>query len=200
MSVYKKSFVVLAFLAALLLYGCDGESISLEEALVAESGVSETGLEGALEEGAGTDAVEEHGTVYVYVCGAVRKPGVYALTSGSRVIAAIEAAGGFLPDAAREAVNLAKVVTDESQITVPDITQQELMVREESRERLGYINLNTATVEELCTLSGIGETRAQAILAYRREIGGFRDITQLLEVSGIGESLFDNIKGNIYIE
>lgn len=200
MSVYKKSFVVLAFLAALLLYGCDGESISLEEALVAESGVSEAGLEGALEEGAGTDAVEEHGTVYVYVCGAVRKPGVYALTSGSRVIAAIEAAGGFLPDAAREAVNLAKVVTDESQITVPDITQQELMVREESRERLGYINLNTATVDELCTLSGIGETRAQAILAYRREIGGFRDITQLLEVSGIGESLFDNIKGNIYIE
>ena len=200
MNIYKKSFVMLAFVAALLLYGCDGESISLEEALLAESGLAVTVSEDVLEEGAGTEAAEETGTVYVYVCGAVYKPGVYALASGSRIVAAIEAAGGFLPDAATEAVNLAKVVTDGSQITVPDTAQQERMAQEESPERPGCINLNTATAEELCTLSGIGETRAQAILAYRREIGGFRDIAQLMEVSGIGESLFNKIKDNIYIE
>ena len=62
------------------------------------------------------------------------------------------------------------------------------------------INLNTASVAELCTLSGIGEAKAEAILAYRTEIGAFSSIEQLKEVTGIGESLFNQIKSSVYIE
>ena len=64
----------------------------------------------------------------------------------------------------------------------------------------GKVNLNTAQIKELCTLSGIGEAKAEAILAYRDEIGGFSNIEQLKNVAGIGDSLFEKIKSSIYIE
>ena len=118
----------------------------------------------------------------------------------SRIVAAIEAAGGFLPKAAVEAVNLAEPIQDGMQITVPDL--EAFTVRQEALERqeAGLVNLNTATIPELCTLSGIGEAKAEAILAYREEIGSFGSIEQLKEVTGIGDSLFNQIKNSIYIE
>ena len=67
-------------------------------------------------------------------------------------------------------------------------------------EESGLLNINTATAAELCTLSGIGEAKAEAILAYREEIGRFGSIEQLKEVSGIGDSLFNQIKNSVYIE
>ena len=86
------------------------------------------------------------------------------------------------------------------QITVPN--SEEFTARREALERqeVGLVNLNTATVAELCTLSGIGEAKAEAILAYREEINGFDSIEQLKGVTGIGESLFNQIKNNIYID
>lgn len=214
----RMQLILLAAAAALLLYGCNGESISLEEALLAGSGTHSTeyfdakdteenrtseylavlGTDGT--EDKDKDSIEEGSLLYVYVCGAVHKPGVYGLEPGSRIVAAIEAAGGFLPEAATEAVNLAQPVADGIQITVPDISEQNAVIREESRKASGMVNLNTATEEELCSLSGIGAVRAQAILAYRREIGSFHDIEQLKEISGIGDSLFNQVKDNIYIE
>ncbi len=214
----NKGILILLTVSSLwLLSGCSEETVSLEEALLAGNAgeaaeaVLLTGSDGIFlkgqedsglpdrEQSASEDSTE--GTlVYVYVCGAVKKPGVYALQSGSRIVAAVEAAGGFLPEAATEAVNLAERVLDGIQITVPDITEYEAVIQEEIREENGLVNLNTATEKELCSLSGIGETRAQAIIAYREEIDGFKSTEQLKEVSGIGDSLFNQIKNNIYIE
>ena len=154
----------------------------------------------------GTDAVlsetsDGAGAVcYVYVCGSVVNPGVYVLEAGSRIVSAVEAAGGFLEDAATEAINLAQPVQDGMKIVVPDLTEYvaEQSVSEREREKL--VNLNTADAEALCSLNGIGASKAEAILAYRREIGGFKSTEQLLEVAGIGESLFQQIKSSIYIE
>ncbi len=223
MFIKRKRFIWLILSAIWLLSGCNGEQVSLEEALFAGievealPGISSEGIigvfSGDMPERDGTEDatgwtgseyiqadLEGENLVYVYVCGAVQKPGVYTLPGNSRIVAAIEAAGGFLPEAAMEAVNLAEPVRDGIQITVPDIMEYEKGLQEEGFRKNGMVNVNTATTEELCSLNGIGETRAQAILAYREEIGGFRSVEQLKEVSGIGDSLFNQIKNHIYIE
>ena len=196
---YKSKFIVILLLGSILVFsGCDGAgSVSLEEALTAMVSSEETEVDIA-----GTDAIslDEEVLLYVYVCGAVVEPGVYTLKPDSRIVAAVEAAGGFLPEAAVEAVNLAELVQDGMQIVVPDVEEAASREAKASRQEAGLINLNTATKEELCTLSGIGATKAEAILAYRTEIGGFSSIEQLKEVAGIGESLFKQIKSSIYIE
>ena len=138
--------------------------------------------------------------VYVYVCGAVHNPGVYSLARDSRIVAAVDAAGGFLENAAKEAVNLAAPITDGMQILIPDQEEFSNTKAYEQNVQEGKVNLNTAQMKELCTLSGIGEAKAEAILAYRNEIGAFSSIEQLKNVAGIGESLFERIKVNIYIE
>lgn len=180
--------------------GC-GESggVSLEEALMTAGSsdvwqAEENPVSGESREEAFAEVF------YVYVCGAVAEPGVYALEPDCRIVAAIEAAGGFLPDAAMEAINLAEPIRDGMQIVVPDL--EEVLNRQEtlSRQESGQVNLNTATITELCTLNGIGEAKAEAILAYREEIGAFGSVEQLKEVTGIGESLFNQIKSRIYIE
>ena len=196
-----------------MLFGCSTDgNISLEEALYAAENSTEGAikavesgnLSGVSTEGqVGTDVSQtasEERLCYVYVCGAVAKPGVYKLAPDSRIVAAVEAAGGFLPEAVMEAVNLAEPIQDGMQITVPDkesfVAGEEALKCEES----GLLNINTATAAELCTLSGIGEAKAEAILAYREEIGRFGSIEQLKEVSGIGDSLFNQIKNSVYIE
>lgn len=229
MNFHKKIILVLQMILVLnwcsVLTGCTGGSISLEEAL--EVSKSDTAQTSAFSKDAGSAAagsaghtaaetgldslvsVSESGeqTVcqtenlfYVYVCGSVAQPGVYALKEDSRIVAAIEAAGGFLEDAATEAVNLAAPISDGMQIVVPDRNEAAAAQMRSERQANGQVNLNTATAAELCTLSGIGEAKAEAILAYREEIGAFTSIEQIKNVTGIGESLFKQIKESIYIE
>ena len=124
---------------------------------------------------------------YVHVCGAVKNPGIYEFTDGSRVFELIEKAGGFDEDADTESYNLALEVKDGQQIRIPYIGEE--IVAEE-----GLINLNKASVEELCAIPGIGESRAQAIIAYRDKNGGFKDVEELKEISGIKDATFEKIK------
>ena len=138
--------------------------------------------------------------LYVYVCGSVARPGVYALEEGSRIVAAVEAAGGFLEDAATESVNLAALLKDGMQIVIPDMKEAASVQVQSGISQDGRVNLNRATVEELCTLQGIGESKAEAILAYREEIGAFTSVEQIQNVTGIGENLYKQIKESIYIE
>lgn len=172
-------------------------SVSLEEALTVmhTDGETEADLSGIDD----LSTIQEQ-VLCVYICGAVLRPGVYELEAGSRIVSAVEAAGGFLPEAATEAVNLAKRLEDGMQIVVPTMEEAEAKKAEVFRQEAGMVNLNTASVEELCKLSGIGEAKAEAILAYRTEIGVFSSIEQLKEVTGIGDSLFNQIKESIYIE
>lgn len=162
--------------------------------------------------------------IYVDVCGAVANPGVFQLAAGSRVFQAIEAAGGYLPEAALTCVNRAGVLTDGQQLYI--LTQEEmerqgldpaemagasdgqmngsvgtgqnagLTVQAQQDNR---ININTADEAQLTTLTGIGATRAQAIISYRQENGPFAVIEDIMNVQGIKEGTFAKIKDKIVV-
>ena len=155
--------------------------------------------------------------IFVDVCGAVANPGVYGMQPGSRVFQAIEMAGGFLPEAAGTHINQAQALSDGQQIYVPtkeEAEEKELTAPGEDSAgsssvssggdteagSQGKINLNTADAESLQTLSGIGQSKAEAILAYREEYGSFSSIEEIMKVPGIKESTFSKIKDKIAVE
>ncbi len=162
--------------------------------------------------------------IYVDVCGAVANPGVFQLAAGSRVFQAIEAAGGYLPEAVQNCVNRAGVLTDGQQLYI--LTQEEMerqgldpaeMAGASDGQMNGSagtgqntgiaaqaqqdnrININTADETQLTTLTGIGATRAQAIIAYRQEHGPFAAIEDIMNVQGIKEGTFAKIKDEIVV-
>ena len=132
------------------------------------------------------------GELTIYVSGAVTTPGVYILPKGSRVDAAIQAAGGFTPGAETESINLAALLEDGQQIDVPGVVDT-------SHVNVGRVNINTATVSELDALPGIGPTTAQAIVDYRLQHGSFKFIQDIQNVPGIGSATYDRIKDYITV-
>lgn len=138
--------------------------------------------------------------LYVHVCGQVKNPGVYQLEEGARIFDAVQLAGGLTEEAWEEAINLAKIVTDGEQIRIPDQTEAELFLLEETQTESGLINLNQATKEQLMTLTGIGEARAKDIIAYREEHGAFQTIEDIMKVPGIKEAAFAKIKNEIVVK
>lgn len=133
------------------------------------------------------------GMLTVYVSGAVVIPGVYTLPDGSRVDAAVQAAGGFAPGAETERINLAAPLEDGQQIDVPGIIST-------SHVNAGRVNINTATDSELDALPGIGPTTAQTIVDYRLQHGPFQIIQDIQNVPGIGPATYDRIKDYITVE
>jgi len=167
---------------------------------------------------------EEAKTLVVHICGAVSAPGVYELPAGSRIIDAVEAGGGFLPEADEACCNLAEEIVDGCQIyimtksescadgqaekkagiqTSPDSDMQttDRNVRSNSTTALenGLVNLNTADVAALMTLPGIGESRAKAIISYREQQGAFTKIEDIMKISGIKQAAFSKIKDKITV-
>ena len=150
-------------------------------------------------------------TIYVHVCGHVKYPGVYQMQEGSRVYEAIDKAGGMLEEGAGDAMNMAAVLEDGMRIMVPDLAQAAQMIEQgavfdpgssasvSDRKSSGKVNLNRADVKELMTLTGIGQSRAEAIIRYREEIGSFERIEDVMKVSGIKESAFNKIKADITV-
>ena len=150
-------------------------------------------------------------TIYVHVCGHVKYPGVYQMQEGSRVYEAIDKAGGMLEEGAGDAMNMAAVLEDGMRIMVPDLAQAAQMIEQgavfdpgssasvSDRKSSGKVDLNRADVKELMTLTGIGQSRAEAIIRYREEIGSFERIEDVMKVSGIKESAFNKIKDDITV-
>ena len=143
------------------------------------------------------------GVVVVQVDGSVVNPGLFTFPEGSRVGEAITAAGGFLPEIEVEPVNLARPLKDGERIHIgqradgkPDSSYDS----GELNNPTGLINLNTATLADLDSLPGIGETRAAAILQYREEYGAFISVDELKKVPGISESIYDNLKDLVMVE
>lgn len=134
-------------------------------------------------------------SIFVHVCGAVQKEGVYELPAGSRVYEAIEKAGGFSVDAAAEEVNQAQVLQDAVKLYVPTMAE----VQESKLQKTGKININQAPAEELMTLPGIGESKAESIIRYRESNGMFQSVEDIMKIPGIKETLFGKIKDLIQI-
>jgi len=132
-------------------------------------------------------------TLFVHVAGAVVKPGLYAFPEGMRVADAIEAAGGPLPKADVDAINLADLLTDRLKIEVP-MRGQPMAVTPGSSTSPGLVDLNTADQVALETIPGIGPVTAAAILQHRTEIGNFESIEQLLDVTGIGPATLEALR------
>jgi len=128
----------------------------------------------------------------VYVTGAVATPGVYRLPEDSRINDALEAAGGFAEGAERDRINLAEPVEDGMQIDIPGIV-------ESARVDGGRVDINTATLDELDGLPGIGPTAAQAIIDYRQANGDFQVIQDIQNVPGIGATTFERIRDYITV-
>lgn len=158
-----------------------------------------------------TEATDtQHEQVTVDVKGAVTKPGVYTLNASSRVTDAIKAAGGMTEDADAKSVNLAASLSDEEVIYVASKDENVSVVGQsdsgaasdkggKTSQKDGKINLNTATSEELQTISGIGAKRAEDIIAYRESHGGFQSVDDLKNVSGIGDKTLEKIRESIYV-
>lgn len=144
--------------------------------------------------------VAEQKQIYVYVCGAVKSPGVAELPEGSRGVDALQAAGGFLETAKEDYVNLAEKLSDGQKLYFPTKEEVCILTEEEARLRSGLVNINTADAEALCELPGIGSARAQDIIAYREANGGFRQKEDLMKVNGIKESTFNKLCDKITVE
>lgn len=193
---YKRGRLILLFLLFIFLTGCNpspkGELVTQsdttkeqesEDFKEKETGIAETGI-------------------FVHVSGEVNNPGLYELKAGSRIFDAVKAAGGFTEKADEDSLNLAQKLEDESKIRILSLDRKE---REDGEEALegnladDRIDLNRATLEELMTLPGIGQKRAESILNLRERKGSFQKTEDLLEVEGIKEGIFHKIKDLIKV-
>ena len=180
-----------------------------EEYYVSDSGNSDEDTELT------DDDTENTAYIYVFVCGAVKEEGVYELSCNARAEQALIAAGGFTEDADTDAVNLAATLSDGQQLYFPteeEVASGNWQSTADSSENNGSadtasneastsdkVNINTADKEELMTLSGIGEVKAESIISYRETNGSFGSTEDIMNVSGIGESLYQKIKDSITI-
>ena len=138
--------------------------------------------------------------IMIHISGHVQNPGVYHFYEGARVWDAVEAAGGLAPDADQNAINLARVLRDEDHIIVFGIDDNmPASAATGTSATDGRININTATSEQLQTLSGIGPAIAANIIAHRDARGGFAAIEEIMNVSGIGERIFENISESLTV-
>ncbi len=143
---------------------------------------------------------EESGSIRVYVCGAVTHPGVVEIPEGSRAEDALLAAGGFREDAGQEAVNLADWVADGQMLYFPTAQEaEERIPQTDGNEGEALVNINTADAAQLCTLPGIGESRAADIIGYREKNGGFERCEDIMKVPGIKTGAYEKIRDKIRV-
>lgn len=153
----------------------------------------------------GEDTAESQ--ICVFVCGAVVKEGVYYLPEGSRVIDAVRAAGGYSEDADTRYINQAEYVRDAERVAIPTLEEAARMRSEEkaSQENTeqtesGLININKASKTELMQIPGIGESKAERIISYRENHGGFGSCEEIKNVSGIGSGIYEGLRDYITVE
>ena len=180
----------------LILVGVGG-LFSKKEESVEETTVVETTVLAEKTEASTTQET----VIFVDIKGAVKNPGVYQMKVGDRVKDALDAAGGLTAEADSQKVNLAKRLEDQMVIVVPKVGEEaeEIPAGETRKEatKEGKVNINTATVEELKTLKGVGEKKAEAIIEYRKKNGSFKTKEDLMKVRGIGKKLFESFEERI---
>ncbi len=180
----KVIFLSLIFGSLLFLQACGDDGLVL-------SGVSEESDEIVIEY---ENEKTESKTGVVYLCGAVNTPGVYEIDEDTRLYEVVEKAGGLDEEADIDAINLAKALKDGESIRVPYYGEN-LSVSENK-----LVNINSADKEELCTIPGIGETRALSIIEYREQNGGFSSLEELMNIPGIKDATFKKIEGYVCVD
>ncbi|MBP2632695.1 MAG: comEA [Firmicutes bacterium] len=202
MSIHKRSLLVFLLLAAVIVLGSIYGFYEKDKVTELDEASKLKGSSGEM--------------ITVYVCGAVNKPGVVKLSDGARNIDAIEACGGALPTADTVKINMAQLVKDGVQITVPEknmvlmlenqatskgepVKANGVQVKQNNNRVEGKININTANHAELDKLPGVGASTAEAIIEYRQKEGQFQAIEDLKKVNGIGEAKFRKIVDHITI-
>jgi len=224
----KRRLAGLLLAALLVLCGCtkkeellllDGEAAPLEEAVQTEEMPSEEESGGEkpdenLTSPQEADFAEKPDVIYVHVCGAVLRSGVYELEAGSRVYEAVQAAGGFAEDADRNYVNQARELGDGVKLVIPTLEEAAANIQagmtgdtfpagtagDGQAADGGRININTASETQLCEIPGVGKTRAAAIIAYREAHGGFQKPEDIMQVDGIGEGMYGKMKDSIRVD
>ena len=186
----KKLLIIFIVSLSLFLIGCNGGGLVLSE--IPESFPEETKQLNTNENGADPapsfDAEKAEVLGCVYICGAVENAGIYEFKEGARLYELIKEAGGLDEEADADAVNLAMEVKDGEQIRIPYIGETLSMAEDK------LVDINRADLNELCTIPGIGEARAAAIIEYRESSGGFKEIEELKNISGIKDATFNKIK------
>lgn len=200
----------------ILLERSQTESVSLgQDVMLATDDQQSLETEGAHSGQDGTEAKTdplpaaedaESDLIYVHVCGQVIKPGVYQLSTGARVFTVIEMAGGLTADADSTSVNQAQVLGDGQMVYIPAVgeewsgaeggTSEDEALENDTDTR---VDINTADLETLMTLPGIGQGKAQSILDYRQEHGVFSSIEEIMQVDGIKEGTYAKFKDMIRI-
>ncbi len=202
----KKTKILLSILTIIvcILFGCEKKNT----VYLTQYETEETAEQ---EESSGTDQEipqeEREPALIIHICGAVERPGVYELPGGSRIYQAIEEAGGFTDEADRDYLNQAKGLEDGIRLYVPtrEETSQDGWTGEEAavgtgqENRSGLVNINTADEKELCTLAGIGSSKAKSIIAYREANGRYEKIEDVMKVEGIKQGLFAKIRDSITV-
>ena len=195
---YTVAAVVFVLLAGII-YFCKGNAYDSDITAEDTGIVNEENIEAEL-----MTPVPEKEPVIVHVSGAVVSPGVYEIDSGMRVYDAINAAGGFLDSASDDNLNLAQIITDGEKITVLTKKQAKKIKKSDGgksgTDNEMLININTASKEELMNLPGIGEAKADAIIEYRENNGGFKSTDGIMGISGIKEGVYSKIEKYITVK
>jgi len=204
---------VIVVLSCVLFLACNHNPLNNDIVISNESDSSEEEESAFPQDDSGTEVIvttkekSEPANVCVYVCGGVVNPGLYELPEGSRRMEAVEMAGGFTEDACTDYVNLADRLSDGEMLRIPfrdEITSYPL-----SGENGGgggsagfsdsRVNINTASLEELCTIPGIGKAKAEAILKYRSSGGKFETSEDLMKIPGIKQGTYEKLRDYIRV-
>ena len=191
----KKKLIIIGIISLIIIVII----IKLIDTIFEKNNTKETGILNIITEEKSKETEEK---IVIYITGEVINEGVYELDIGSRIANAIEAAGGTKETANLRNVNLAYELEDGEKIYIPNIneTENEILDAEKDEHKETEININKANIKELQELSGVGESTAESIIKYREENGKFNTIEEIMNVPGIGENKFENIKEKIKVK
>ena len=196
----------------IILIGSESEAVAMQTVGLPEKNRRKPAMESVGQtENVGGEEVQASVMIRVHVCGAVMQPGVVELKAGSRVEDALASCGGFAQGADRAYVNLAAWAEDGEMIYFPTVgevqagqvwQQEQRMLKDTGMdtEDGAFVNINTANVTLLCTLPGIGESRAKDIIAYREANGPFRSCDAIMSVPGIKSGIYEEICNRITVD